>query len=148
MRWNFSRRLIGYFMFVAASLACAAPAEHYARWPEIDNVAISPSGTRLALIAADAKGVRQLVVMDLDPIGKPRVVGRVDGADVLDANWVNDERLVFSAAERSAVVREGSQGLSMCGEFCRGYRSELHVHDDLERPARVGEALFDASVDR
>ena len=81
-----------------------APVENYTRWPAIADVAISPSGKRLAVITFGSNGRKRLGVMELDPVGDARIVGSFGDADVTDAQWVSDDRLVFSAFQRGAGV--------------------------------------------
>jgi dienelactone hydrolase len=85
-------------------------AADYARWPSIEDVVISPSGKRLAVLVFGRNGTRRLGVMDLDPIGNVRAVGGFDDADVTSVRWVNDDRLVYEAFPREHLVREGRAG--------------------------------------
>ena len=91
-------------------LAEPPPVEHFTKWPAVDEIMVSPSGKRMAVTVHGPKGFLQVGVMDLDPIGSPRLVGSFDDADVGDVRWVSDERLVFSAYERGALVRDGGGG--------------------------------------
>jgi dipeptidyl aminopeptidase/acylaminoacyl peptidase len=68
---------------------------------------VSPSGNRLAVLIYGTNGMRRLGVIDLNPIGAPRIIGAFDDADVNWAAWVNDERLVFAAHQRGTEIREG-----------------------------------------
>jgi dienelactone hydrolase len=103
------RELCVLGLALACGLASAQrpPVEDFTKLPEIDNVAISPSGKRLALLVFGQNGRRRLGVMDLDPIGKPRVVADFNDADITKLWWVNDERLVFEAFQPGAEVRDG-----------------------------------------
>lgn len=99
--------LCGWAMPARAQLP---PIENYTRLPAIDEVAISPSGKRLAVITFGSNGRRRLGVMDLDPVGAARIVGSFGDADVTDVQWVTDDRLVFAAFQRGAEIREGGAG--------------------------------------
>jgi len=85
-------------------------AEDFARRPTIDSVVPSPSGKRLAVLMFGPSGYRRLGVMDLDPLGQPRVVGEFNDADVTSVRWVSDDRLVYEAFQTSAQIREGGAG--------------------------------------
>ena len=93
------------------ALAELPPIENYTRWPAIDDVAISPSGKRLAVITFGSNGRKRLGVMDLDPLGDARIVGSFGDADVTEVQWVTDDRLVFSAFQRGAEIRDGGAGV-------------------------------------
>jgi dipeptidyl aminopeptidase/acylaminoacyl peptidase len=113
---SFDQRGVAAILAVVA-VACAAPAlaapppiEHFTRLAAIDQVVISPSGLRLAVIVFSPSGYKQVGVMDLDPIGKPRVVGSFEDADVSNVRWVSDDRLVFQAFQRGYEIRAGGGG--------------------------------------
>jgi dipeptidyl aminopeptidase/acylaminoacyl peptidase len=96
----------------AAQAATPLPVEHFTRRPLMDDVVISPNGTRLAVLVFGERGQRILGVMDLDPVGKPRVVASFNDADVTSVTWVNDDRLVFEAfqVETGPGVPQGGAG--------------------------------------
>jgi dipeptidyl aminopeptidase/acylaminoacyl peptidase len=94
-----------------AARAAAPTVEDFAQLPAISNVVLSPSGRRLAMIVADGRdGRRALAVMDLPPKAPPRIVASYGDADVGEAQWVNEDRLVYQAFEPGAVIREGGGG--------------------------------------
>jgi dipeptidyl aminopeptidase/acylaminoacyl peptidase len=95
-------------MAIAATADAPPPAEHYARRPQVQDVSISPSGERLALITFNASGRRQLAVMDLDPPSPLRVVAGFGDADITKVRWVNKDRLVYEAFMEGPVIeRDG-----------------------------------------
>lgn len=93
------RGTLPWLLAFAAAPALAAPpsAEDYARRPFISDVAVSPSGTHLAMLTATSNGRTQLAVVDLVPLGPPRLVAGFDDADIVRVRWVNNDRLVFEA---------------------------------------------------
>ncbi|HJW12737.1 MAG TPA: S9 family peptidase, partial [Albitalea sp.] len=93
-----------------SALAAPPPIEHFTKQPAIDDVVVSPSGKRLAVMVFGSDGHRLVSVMDLDPIGKLRVVGGFGDADVENVHWVSDDRLVFEAFQRGAEIRAGGAG--------------------------------------
>lgn len=102
------------FAFVIAGPGWAAApvptAEDFASQAQIDNVVVSPSGGRMALLTPAADGRSRLTVMDLDPIGAPRIVAEFSDANVRRVRWVNDDRLVFDVSQDGAVVKEWGGG--------------------------------------
>ena len=94
----------------AAPLPSPPPIEHYTRLADIDEVVVSPSGKRLAVLVFSPTGRRRLAVMNLDPIGEARIAASFEDADISDVHWVNDERVAFSAFQRGAEIREHRGG--------------------------------------
>jgi dipeptidyl aminopeptidase/acylaminoacyl peptidase len=82
----------------AAPPAASIPVADFVRHPAIWSVSLSPSTKRLAMILPGPDGRRVLAVADTATPDKRIGVARFDRADVSWAAWVNDERLVFSAA--------------------------------------------------
>ncbi len=78
------------------------PVEHFVRPPAIDDVRVSPSGKHLAAILAHVDGKQVLGVISLDPLGEPRTVAAFADVDIVNARWVNDNRLVFHFVNRAA----------------------------------------------
>ena len=64
----------GCVLLAAAARAAPPSAEDFASQPAIQSVVMSPSGRRMAILMPAADGRVRLGVMDLDPIGPPRVV--------------------------------------------------------------------------
>lgn len=86
-------------MAVPALAADPVPAELFFRRPAVQDVHLSPSGRRLAF-TAELQGRVGLFVMDLQT-GDTKPTGSVlfTDIDVSRAQWVDDERLVFSVVD-------------------------------------------------
>lgn len=100
----------GCVLLAAAARAAPPSAEDFASQPAIQSVVMSPSGRRMAILMPAADGRVRLGVMDLDPIGPPRVVAAFSDANITSVHWVSDDRLVFEAFQPGAVVRQGGAG--------------------------------------
>lgn len=94
-----------------ASMAAAPSADDFARTPTVAGVVMSPSGKRVAMLVNDGgAGRRALVVLDLPPTSKPRVVASYADADVVNSFWVNEDRLVYEAYDAN-LEAGNSEGL-------------------------------------
>ena len=131
---------------VSAALQAAEPAkaasgllpvEQFTKWPDIQSVRISPSGRRLALILTGPTGRWRLGVMDLDPVGQVHVVADYTDADVKNAFWVSDDRLVYEAADPGAVVRQGGRGVFAVNHDGGGYNQLVSARDTTQDHALV-----------
>jgi len=121
---NFIARLV-----LLASIACSSaiaaervPGADFFRPAEVTRPVMSPSGEYAAATMAGGEGGRQrLVILDLKDIAKSKVVAGFSDADIVHVRWVNNDRLVFTLADRQspvgdqdgeglyAVDREGTQ---------------------------------------
>ncbi len=63
--------------------------------PAMSRPVLSPSGRSLALQVTGPSGRRRLAVLDLETMKDFRVVAAFNDADVMNVQWVNDDRLVF-----------------------------------------------------
>jgi dipeptidyl aminopeptidase/acylaminoacyl peptidase len=105
-------RALWLLLWLVAPLAHAAtPVEDYTRWPFIDRIAVSPSGTKLAMAVPTVDGRVHLAVMSLAPLGTPKAIAGFDNVDVARVQWVNDERLVFDVTDLRAAYEESGSGL-------------------------------------
>ena len=135
----------------AESPAAPPPVEEYMRTPFISGIAISPSGTRLALAAPASNGRVRLAVMSLDPLGPPKGVTEITDSDIFDIHWVNDERLVFRAYEPNAPADRSIGGVfavnhdgSAFRQLIIGRERDLYTTvDDGSPDVIVGESLLD-----
>jgi dipeptidyl aminopeptidase/acylaminoacyl peptidase len=95
----------------SSSGAAAVPtAEDFAARPAIEDVVLSPSGRRMAMLVFDNNGRSRLGVIDLDPIGPPRIVAAFGDANITRASWVNEDRLIFEGFQDGAIVRAWGGG--------------------------------------
>lgn len=85
-----------------AHAASGPPAEDFTKPPAIAQAVISPSGKRVALRLLDASGFYVAAVVDSGSDTAARAVAAFSDADVIDIDWVNDDRLVFEARQREA----------------------------------------------
>jgi dienelactone hydrolase len=90
--------------------AAVPPADAFTRLPAMSSVRPSPSGKRLAIVVPCRNGFSCAAVMDLDPLGTPRVVASFSDADVRNLRWVNDDRLIYEAFKRMHIVGRGGGG--------------------------------------
>ena len=71
----------------------SAPLEVYGRLPSLENVAISPDGTRLAFVRTQGDE-RVLAIVALDD-GKAMAVVRIGKTKLRDVRWADDKRLMI-----------------------------------------------------
>jgi acetyl esterase/lipase len=106
------------FFFVSAASAENKPGvESFFKDPSILTVALSPSGKHVAFITKIPNSRFILIVGDTSDIKNMKTVAGFDKYDVVDARWVNDERLMFR-------VR------SLADDYARGNWSEYAVNRD------------------
>jgi dipeptidyl aminopeptidase/acylaminoacyl peptidase len=111
----------------ALSAAMAAPptAAQYAAPPALYNVVLSPSGKRAAMIITDkTDGRRILATLDLPPRAAPKVVASYGDADVNEAYWVTEDRLVLEARQPGTfeLLRDGGGGVFAVNHDGSDYR--------------------------
>jgi dipeptidyl aminopeptidase/acylaminoacyl peptidase len=83
------------------------PVDHFFKPDAIGAIDLSPTGRRMALSAKGGNGRMGVFVIDLQ--GSKFTITRAvlfGDADVVDFEWVNDERLVFSATDLQAGLAE------------------------------------------
>lgn len=119
------------------------PLEELFRNPSLANVTLSSSGKYLAATAPH-KGRQNLMVMDLET-RKGSLLTAFDNFDVIEVNWVGDERLVFSLGQANTptgpgqfdggglfvVGRDGS-GARRLAPTVRESRDRRQIHRSLE----------------
>ncbi|MGJ9417243.1 alpha/beta fold hydrolase [Massilia sp. CMS3.1] len=107
-RHNAARRGAALLLLCAATSlhaapdAAALPIERFFINPVIANAELSPTGRYLAAISGAAGRRDYLVVIDLQ--GKTaKLVAGYEDADILEFDWVNDERLVFNVTDKQVA---------------------------------------------
>ena len=88
----------------------AIPAADFFKRPDFAGLKLSPSGKRMAALVASQEGRMQLAVFETDDLTKSRIVASYRNADVASVDWVNDDRLVYSLADRQRALLEQGQG--------------------------------------
>ncbi|MEJ6004743.1 prolyl oligopeptidase family serine peptidase [Paucibacter sp. AS339] len=86
----------------AASSPAAIPAERFFQYPSILEAKLSPSGKKLALTTSKGGTRIGLVVLDLADGYKAMRTGGFTDADIIEFDWVGDDRLVFSVLDLAA----------------------------------------------
>jgi len=81
----------------------------YFRNADFREISISPSGQYLAALSPAANGRIGLSVMSLER-RQPRMIALVDGYDIANFSWVNDQRLVYSVFDAQAGLGEQNGG--------------------------------------
>ena len=99
---------------MASDLAAPAdvPVEAFFNVQDMSEPVLSPEGDALAILLRNKAGRRVLAVLDTADLQKATLVAAFDDADVVDARWVNDKRLVFrSWREDSSAFDQRGTGL-------------------------------------
>ncbi|MES2126431.1 MAG: prolyl oligopeptidase family serine peptidase [Pseudomonadota bacterium] len=131
------RRLacLALFCLATGQASALVPLEHFFGNPEFSGALLSPSARYLAVRLGSAAVRDRLAVVDLGD-NSVKIVGAFSDADIGHFAWVNDERLVFDAADKRigqgdvrygpglyAVNRDGSafrQLVDRSNAFIRG----------------------------
>jgi len=116
---------------VHAAPADLPPIENFTRLPDMKQVSVSPSGKRLAAIMGTAGGNLRLAVLDLDPLGAPRIVAQFSDADVHRAEWIGEDRLVFKMWQRRAWLDRGGAGTIAVNHDGSGWRPLIAWADTM-----------------
>ncbi len=91
--------------------AAEIPVEAFFRREEFSQMAISPAGTRLAAVRP-INGRKNLVVIDFKA-GKSQALTTFKDLDVIDFEWISDDRLYLRAADQ----QEASGAIFLKGAF-------------------------------
>jgi len=84
----------------AAGAAEPAPVADFFRRPAFVNMVISPNEKSAAATVTGGGGRVGLVIVDLLDPSKSKNIASFSNADVLNVEWVNDDRLVFNVTDR------------------------------------------------
>jgi dipeptidyl aminopeptidase/acylaminoacyl peptidase len=117
--------------------AAPPPAEDYIKHQFIGDIALSPSGTRLAVASPGPNGRVQLAVMNLDPLEAPKPIASVANSDIFSVRWVNDERLVFHAYDSTAPADAAYAGVFAVDRDGRDFRqliAPIYAADESRGP--------------
>lgn len=137
-------------MVVAWSLAglaaAAGTAADYARRPDVVDAAVSPSNTHVALRVAGPGGRVALAVIALANPSDRKVVAAYDNLDISEVAWVNDKRLVYSAAEPGPVIAYGMWGTFAVDRDGDEQRQIISGRSDTE--AAAGSLIRQRMLDR
>jgi dienelactone hydrolase len=107
--WLLSAALLMAPPAPAQPSAQAAPAEHFVKPRQLHSVVPSPSGKRVAMIATAPSGRKVAAVMPLEGPSEPKIVAAFADANVEWIGWVNDDRVVFEAAQPGIRIdRDGA----------------------------------------
>lgn len=100
------RAFVAAFVFFGAGVAAAQaparpPVDAFFQNPAFGAGKLSPNGRFVAVRMAPPNGRSQLLVLDVEK-QTAKVIASYTDADVDRFDWVNDERLVYTAADRQA----------------------------------------------
>jgi dienelactone hydrolase len=108
--------LLSLFSICGTAIA-EAPAglpsiESFFAYPVLLSAQLSPNGRYVAMLVSGKDGYQRLGVMDVVE-RKPKVIASFDDADIRQFHWVNSERLVFDAGDRTVGVGDVHQGAGL-----------------------------------
>ncbi|MEP7062725.1 MAG: prolyl oligopeptidase family serine peptidase [Betaproteobacteria bacterium] len=100
---------IAAILFTTMAGAHTVDPKPYFRNPDFRQVALSPSGKYLAALVPSTEGRIGIAVMSIAN-RDPKVVAVVDGYDIANFSWVNDNRLVYSVYDAQSGLGEQHGG--------------------------------------
>lgn len=92
-----------------AASGAVIPVADFFKNPQLNQASMSPDGKHVALLVVDSNGRLMLAVTKVDVIA-PKVLARFSNVDVGNFNWVNNQRLVYSLADRKVAASEADAG--------------------------------------
>jgi dipeptidyl aminopeptidase/acylaminoacyl peptidase len=84
----------------AAFGAALPPVADFFKPPDFSELVMSPSGRRVCALVGGPDGRKRLAILDLADLTKSKVIAGFKDTDVVDAEWVNDDRVVFSVYDK------------------------------------------------
>jgi dipeptidyl aminopeptidase/acylaminoacyl peptidase len=87
-------------LMLAATMAQAAPLEAYGKLPHVEDVAISPKGSVLAIALTDGEA-RSIILRDLAAKTSFRL--DVGATKLRDLNWVDEDNLLITASSTAWI---------------------------------------------
>lgn len=88
----------------------AVPAEAFFGPQDMSEPVLSPDGSGLAILMRNKQGHRALVVLDTQDLTKVTVAAAFADADVAEAQWVNNKRLIFYSWQEEASLATQQEG--------------------------------------
>ena len=120
------RKLLLAFGVLVASgwTACAAPLEAYGKLPNIEQLALSPSGALTAYIATD--GDDRSVVVQTTADHRTTFMGHAGKAKLRNLVWVGDDHLIMTFSTARRGVLSGPKVESMLAEHINLKTGQAH----------------------
>jgi dipeptidyl aminopeptidase/acylaminoacyl peptidase len=138
MRLGIGLFLAGILSVMPAAIAAPPPVEAYGKLPGIEQVQISPSGTRYAFVATDGEK-RRLYVATAE--SQPLKVAEVGTTKVRDLEWAGDNHVLV---ELSATVTLGPQFTTWRAELVSVAVMNVDTGNIIQVFGRHGDRVVDA----
>jgi dipeptidyl aminopeptidase/acylaminoacyl peptidase len=108
-RYAVAALLFGLAAFCGTATASPPSVQSFFQYPAFSGAQLSPNGRYVAMLVPAKGGYIRLGVMDVtEPV--PKVLASFDDADISQFHWVNNDRLVFEAGDRTVGVGDQHQG--------------------------------------
>ncbi|AIY40976.1 putative peptidase [Collimonas arenae] len=115
--------------------------DNFFAYPTLVSAQLSPNGRYVAMLVPTKNGYVRLGMMDVVE-RTPKVIASFEGADIHQFRWVNNDRLVFDAGDRTIAVGERTQanGLYAVNRDGTDFR-QLVLRDRQQQSSTVRGAL-------
>ena len=120
------------------------PVETFFQQPAVLSAHLSPSGRHVALTTSRGSDRVGLLLIELGEKHVVRTLARFDDADVIDFQWVNDERLVFSLGDLQVGSGEDRKAPGLYSVGVDGKRVTLLIRRTGTHPIGDGTLRSDA----